>query len=237
MTKKLKFVKKTHTYTVGETVLVSVTKFISQFFKEFNEKEMAKFMAMLSRKRGIKGQGIRYWKKHWKEMSQHGTRVHQFLEHYITSGAEEVLNDLDLKKIQAGMKYVSVLKDELKGFKLVPEVKVFDEKLGLAGTIDVMAVRGKEVYLVDWKTNKKIEQTGYKGAMAKAPVSYLPDCNYTKYALQLNLYRHILERQGYKIRGMNLIHLLPDGNYKTYNIEFMNKEIKDILNEDTKKSA
>lgn len=229
MTKKLKFVKKTHTYTVGETVLVSVTKFISQFFKEFNEKEMAKFMAMISRKKGIKGQGIRYWKKHWKEMSQHGTRVHQFLETYIETGAEEVLDATDLMKIQAGMKYVQEVKERLKGYEFKPEVKIFDEKLGLAGTIDVMVVKGKDVYLIDWKTNKKIEQTGYKGAKAKAPVSHLPDCNYIKYSLQLNLYRHLLEQQGYKVRGMSLVHLLPDSNYKAYEIPVMEHEVKLIL--------
>jgi ATP-dependent exoDNAse (exonuclease V) beta subunit len=232
MKTKLKFVAKTHKYSIGENTLTSVTQFISQFFKEFNENEMAKIMSFVSKKKGIKGQGIRYWKKHWKQMSQHGTRVHQFLEEYITLGEKDTYTEPDTQKILAGISYLALTKEALgKEWEFKPEVKIFNESLGMAGTIDLMIVKNKEVYLVDWKTNKKIEMIGYKGAKAKAPVSHLPDCNYVKYSLQLNLYRHLLEQQGYTIKGMTLVHLLPDSTYVSYDIPVMKKEVEDILNE------
>jgi ATP-dependent exoDNAse (exonuclease V) beta subunit len=236
MKTELKFIKKTHTYTFGDKTLISVTKFISQFFKEFNEKEMAKLMAIISRKKGIKGQGIRYWKKHWKEMSQHGTRVHLALEDFINSGQTPKQEQDDLQKTIAGVSYIVQTRKELgRVYEYRPEVKIFDENLGIAGTIDLMIVKGKEIHLVDWKTNKKIEQQGYKGTRAKPPLNHLQDCNYIKYSLQLNMYRHLLELQGFDVKSMSLIHLLPDGTYKKYSISSMKKEVEDLLNEKNKK--
>jgi ATP-dependent exoDNAse (exonuclease V) beta subunit len=235
MKKEFKFIKKTHTYTIGDKTLISVTKFISQFFKEFNEKEMAKLMALISKRKGLKGQGIRYWKKHWKQMSQHGTRVHQALEDFINSGQTPKQEQEDLQKTMAGVSYiVQARKDLGRGYEYKTEVKIFDENLGMAGTIDLMIEKGKEIHLVDWKTNKKIEQQGYKGAKAKAPLDHLPDCNYIKYSLQLNMYRHLLEQKGFNVKSMTLVHLLPDGTYVPYLIPTMKEEVEALLNDKAK---
>jgi hypothetical protein len=48
----------------------------------------------------------------------------------------------------------------------------------------------------------------------KAPLHHLPDCNYSHYSLQLNIYRYILESEyGYHVSGMflGIVHPLSVG--------------------------
>lgn len=75
------------------------------------------------------------------------------------------------------------------------EERIFDEKLGLAGTYDAIVSKEEKMYLVDWKTCRKIDKTS-QVKMLK-PYHKLDDCNYSHYSLQLHLYKKML--QGYKI--------------------------------------
>ena len=47
---------------------------------------------------------------------------------------------------------------------------------------------------MDWKTSKRINSKAYKNKKGNHPVTAnIDDCNFNHYALQLSLYRYILE--------------------------------------------
>ena len=96
---------------------------------------------------------------------------------------------------------------------LVPEMQVFSEELGLAGTIDLV-VKGQNntCTLIDWKTNKQInKKSKYKKKGIHELTKDIEDCEYEKYSLQLNAYKLILEKEyGLKVEDMIIVHLLED---------------------------
>ena len=106
--KKLKFNKKNHTYSVGKKKLIPVTTLISKYKNEFDEEGMSEWIATVCNK-GLKqliklGFVIpteefkdrlektkpvnktmvkKIWHKKRDEASEHGTRCHNALEEYI----------------------------------------------------------------------------------------------------------------------------------------------------------
>lgn len=83
--------------------------------------------------------------------------------------------------------------------------KAFAYKEEFAGTIDrYMKLDGKDT-LLDIKTNSK-----------------LTNKNLVVYEAQLNLYRMMLEDNGYNVEQMYILHLMKDGEYKLYEIPIDN---------------
>jgi len=87
-----------------------------------------------------------------------------------------------------------------------------------------------EYVLIDWKTSKRIDMKSFKGKMGiKKETKKIEDCNYNHYALQLSLYRYILETYyGININRQIIAHLKEDG-VQTYSTPYMKNEIKNML--------
>lgn len=90
-------------------------------------------------------------------------------------------------------------------------------------------------WIFDWKRAKEIK-TSYKfknveDKYIKLENSFLENCDYDKYSLQLNIYRYILEKNyGIKIAGMVLVDIHPNyPNYKTFDVPFLDTEINLII--------
>ena len=99
-------------------------------------------------------------------------------------------------------------------FDYYPELVVFSESIRVAGTLDLLAVNRhdpSDIALVDWKTNRKIKRTPFKGKRGiRGPGKRLGDCHLVKYGLQLSLYRYLLELDyGVSVRRNLLAHLGP----------------------------
>jgi len=96
------------------------------------------------------------------------------------------------------------------------EMMIFHEALQLAGTID-FAARDKQgvLWLMDWKTNNEIRTVNPYGKTGLGVIAHLPECEMTKYALQLSTYETILKAEGYIGRGEKvnraIIHLTEAG--------------------------
>ena len=75
------------------------------------------------------------------------------------------------------------------------EWMVYDKDLKLAGSID-MVFKNKDgtLSIYDWKRTKGLSKTN-RWQSAKKPVEHLPDTNFWHYALQLNVYKRILEEK------------------------------------------
>ena len=73
------------------------------------------------------------------------------------------------------------------------ELCIFHVGLRLAGQIDALFLdQDWKLVIVDWKRIRDLKYESYHGSLLY-PLDHLPDTNYWTYALQLNMYRYILE--------------------------------------------
>ena len=108
---------------------------------------------------------------------------------------------------------------------LVPyrtEWLIYDDQVKISGSIDMVYENQEDGTLViyDWKRVKSIDKTnGFNKWATTECISHLPDSNFWHYALQLNTYKTILERNyGRQVSGMYLVRLHPDNPKKTYEL-------------------
>jgi hypothetical protein len=88
--------------------------------------------------------------------------------------------------------------------------------------------------IYDWKRCKEIVKENAYGSTATTEcIQHLPDTNFWHYALQLNVYKMILEHKyGKTVTKLCLVCLHPDNSYKTYErieVPFLEKEINELV--------
>jgi len=86
--------------------------------------------------------------------------------------------------------------------------------------------------IYDWKRSKGINKTNGWGDFSTTEcISHLPDSNFWHYALQLNTYRGILERNyGCRVSAMRLVCLHPvHREYQVYTVPDLSAEISDLF--------
>lgn len=87
----------------------------------------------------------------------------------------------------------------------------------IAGTIDLLARSRKDgsMLILDWKTNKSIDQENRWNKFGLEPIGHVPDLNYWHYACQLSLYQYLLVLGKYVPAGTRfkraIIHLTTSG--------------------------
>ena len=122
------------------------------------------------------------------------------------------------------------------------EWRIFDEKYGIAGTIDLLAKSGDKYVMYDWKRSLKvispsagrmysIQGNGFASGFGK--LSHLDNSSFNHYCLQQNLYRRILKtRYGIDVAQMFLVIFHRDyDRYYLIPVPKMDKEINVILDE------
>lgn len=196
----LTFNKQSHTYTLGDKKLTSVSQWIKQFTPPFDAEKISQAVA---KKQGVDQQEILdKWEKK-KNISLHlGNWVHESIEYYLTEDSEWTNPAVEaFKKHQTKNKYLS-------------EKVVHDDEV--AGTIDLIEVIGdKKVKIHDFKTNEDLHK-GY-GKMLE-PFQNMPNCPLSKYTLQLTKYKELLEKmKGVEVVELNIWHY-KDGEFNIINI-------------------
>jgi hypothetical protein len=115
------------------------------------------------------------------------------------------------------------------------EWMIYHEELKLSGSIDMVFENPDgTLQIYDWKRCKEIEyDSKYNKTALTTCIQHMPDTNFWHYALQLNVYKNILEQKyEKKITGLYLVCLHPDSAYKTYDrieVPFLDKEISDLF--------
>jgi ATP-dependent exoDNAse (exonuclease V) beta subunit len=169
------------------------------------------------------------WSQNGKEASEAGTRMHQDIENFYNG---QVVENKSLE-YQYFQDFVADYPD------LIPfrtEWMVWNEDLKISGSIDMVFENQQgELIIYDWKRVKEITpEAAYEDTYSKTRcISHLPDTNFWHYALQLNMYKYILEEKyAKKVVGLFLVRLHPENVYKTYErveIPCLVKEIKDLV--------
>ena len=222
---KIKFDEESHTYTYRDVKMDSVTEFLKQFAKEFDVDKHSKSVA---NKRGVSQQTILdEWDANKEFALSFGTKIHRYAEQ-IYKGFEP-----DKTEDERECAYRSIVdkyvKEHSKLRLVASELVLCSPIHRLAGTADLLLTDGKgKFFMYDWKTSKEInEYSKYKDRFL-APFEYIDDCNFNKYALQLNLYNYMLNNKGIYPTGLYVIHLTSDG-YKEYKVPFMEEEVSALL--------
>ena len=194
----ISFDETNHTYTVDGKILQSVTNIVENCFPKFDAELHAKNTAA---KMGVTPEEVMaMWERKGKESRELGTAMHQKIEKYY-QGEKPYEDD--------AFKLFKVFAEKVKLEPYRTEWAVYDTDYNIAGTIDFVDYQDGKYTIYDWKRSDKIIANGMPVKVSKYqekglyPLEHLENCAYYHYALQLSLYKFILEKN-YDIRVSDL---------------------------------
>lgn len=220
----------------------SGTQFIHKFFPEFDPD--GKIAAKKARDRGISIEQLRFeWKQKAADACAMGTRVHETCEDVLKDRKDLIGNYEFRNKPQSDHERYLMAS----GYKAACEVKskfeilgveqiVFDIDTLIAGTIDLLARDPSDgtVWILDWKTNEKIDfkNNFREGRKALDPIDHLDNCSGVHYGLQLSTYEYLMKKAGYFGRQQKfrrgIFHLTEQGP-KFYELPDYSTEVRDMV--------
>lgn len=278
------FTEEDHAYYInGKKLDTSCTSVIKKFFDPFDALKIANKLSyrMKNKKNsqyfGMTGNDI---VEMWKKETDLGTMLHANVEFLMNSYKADFPFDkyeFAQNEIMLEMQYFSNFVEDFVDSGIIEPYRtewlVYDEAIGVAGSIDIVFEEKKTIpselfvendegvwiknkqkklrkederrfWIFDWKRSKELKYKAYeKNNVCKIPGSFIDDCNFSSYSLQLNLYRTILEKNyDINIAGMALVVIHPNSdNYKVHLVPFLNSEMeyiyKDRLNQMKNKPA
>ena len=216
-----------HTYTIRGEIFKSVTTVVESCFEQFD----ADYWAV--RKAPSLGMSPDEVKAMWErkgEMARNlGTMMHEKIERYYMGLTNESDPTYELFK-RFTMQY------HLTPYRT--EWAIFDEDSHVAGTLDFLNYSDGVFTIYDWKRSNKImvggvpEKVNRWGKRAFRPISHVHDTTYWHYALQVSIYRYILEKNyGINVVAGRLAIFHPD-NHCPYVVEvpYMRDEVIKLFN-------
>lgn len=226
---RLLFDPESHTYYIEGRPLKSVTTLVEECFPQFDalywahrkapqegltpEELMAKWEAEACRARDL------------------GTTMHDKIERYYLG--EDSGDDTDAYRLFRCFAAVNRL------YPFRTEWRIYLEEYGIAGTLDFLERTPDGTYnIYDWKRSRKlinrfgmVEATSHFRKTGLHPISHLPDCSYYHYALQVSVYRYILEQKyGINVNKMRLGVFHPSySGYYIVDLPYLRNEVISIL--------
>jgi len=125
---------------------------------------------------------------------------------------------------------------------VMPEFLVYyscpENILHLAGQVDLLIKDGNNLYILDYKSNKKgIETKAYFNPRTKQtkkmfyPINNLDDCMLIHYNLQLSIYAWMLKKINpeFNIRVLKLLHIDREKNETEFDVPFLQDDVTRLL--------
>ena len=179
------------------------------------------------------------WDRKNKEACERGTKIHADIENSFYKNPKNI----SLKKFNIGGKF-ECKKDytdlDLE-YGVYPEYLVYresdDKVLRIAGQVDLIVKSGNNIWIIDHKSNSKIDlKSGFdsntrSSVKMKYPLNTLDDCNYNHYALQLSTYAWMLQKinPNFIIKDLIINHYDHDGNNTLYRCDYLKEEVERML--------
>lgn len=228
---RLHFDAESHTYTADgiEGRLRSVTELVEDCFEKFDAEYWSERKAPSL---GITPEELRrQWREKGERAAALGTELHARIEQYYL-GCDCGVDDPAYRLFKM---FASVV-------TLTPyrtEWRIYDEDCRVAGTLDFLAWNPDDstYEILDWKRSDKLIDGGRAvtesryGKRGLHPVAHIADCTYWHYALQVSIYRYILEtRYGINVcRGrLGIFHPTYTRPY-IVDVPYLRREAADVL--------
>lgn len=178
------------------------------------------------------------WEEKRETSCVRGSNIHREHELMHLDG-----NTPEIKKLNLGGKFKTNISNKIKvGEKGVyPELLLSriseDGKFRIAGQADLVIIDGNDVYILDYKTNKKIEKKSFydrnlkRSSMMKYPLNNIQDTNFWHYTLQLSTYAWMIEKldPNFNIKLLMLIHYDHEGGETHYECEYRKDDVLRML--------
>ena len=119
------------------------------------------------------------------------------------------------------------------------EWAIFDEESRVAGTLDFLDYQNGKFSIYDWKRSNKVvdrngtpEKANRWGDHAYAPIAHIVDTTFWHYALQVSIYRYILEKNyGIQVSDNHLAVFHPDYDRPhVVDTPYLKDEVISVLN-------
>ncbi len=211
---RILFDEVSHTYTLNGQVMKSVTTLVGECFEQFDADYWA---ARKAPALGMTPEEVKaMWEHKGEEARNLGTMMHHKIERYYLGLSNSSDDTYRLFEQFAEMYQLSPYRTEW---------TIYDEESKIAGTLDFLNFQQGVFTIFDWKRSNKImvcgtpETSNRWGKHAFSPISHVPDTAYWHYALQLSIYRFILEKNyNLHISGSKLGIFHPD-NHRPYVVD------------------
>jgi ATP-dependent exoDNAse (exonuclease V) beta subunit len=243
---KIKFEDSTHSYYLDGRKLTSVTTLIHKYTSHFDEEYWANIK---SEEYGIdKSQVIYAWDFLNDISTYKGSPLHNYIENYYYNK----LYEYPSKSIIEHFGYdpiidqFNIIKNQFHNFyndsfgKLIaikPEFIVYDEEYMVSGMVDMLFYNKKKnkLQIWDWKTNKALRSEN-RYQKISGIFSDMDDCELNTYALQLNTYKYIIQKNtGVEIDDLYIVWFFEkNDNYKIIPLPDLQDKVK-LMFEDFKK--
>lgn len=259
--KHIHFFEKEHKYMIDfepNVKYTSVTTWVHEQFEKFDANKIIQNMISgKSWKEGHKYWGLTpeqikaKWNNNKENVSGAGTNLHfqiecfhnnKYIDYEYTN--KDLLdyyllnNNTDLNNTSLEWQYfINFIKDNLHLKPYRTEWNVFNEDIKISGSIDMVYENPDgTLSIYDWKRCKNITRINtFNKFGISLPVCHLPDSNFWHYALQLNIYKYIIEtKYDKKIKELYLVRLHPDAdekNYELIQLPFLHNEINELIRE------
>jgi len=253
MDSRIQFHEIGHKYTIlhDKSKYTSVTTWVHENFPKFDADAIIK--TMMEGKKWTPGH--KYWgltplqiKTSWAEnstsVSEAGTNLHYEIECFMNNGLigfpylhanllEHYPSD-PTTAIEWGY-FIEFIRDfpHLKPYRT--EWTIYDEEIKIAGSVDMIYENADgTLSIYDWKRSKEIKAMNWFNKFALTEcIKHICDTNYWHYALQLNIYKTILEKNyGKTVKELFLVKLHPNNDTKSYeliSLPILKKEIHDLM--------
>ena len=242
-----------------ETEFTSVTTWVHKHFEHFDAKKIIAAMMRNQKKWNDPIANAKYygksaeeieemWAAAGREAAAKGTEMHYKIEcFYNTPEATPDAAAAATTEFTYFLKFNDEYKSTLKPYRT--EWTVFHEEARIAGSIDMVyeviepnadadadtpTDTPTPLAIYDWKRCREITKTNRANKFATHPaIEHLPDTNYWHYALQLNIYKYILQsKYGKRITDLYLIILHPEAqNYQRIKLPDLQTEVSALFEE------
>lgn len=215
-----------HNYTCNNLVgFTSVTGWVKTHFKHFDanatvDKIMSSRNWTKSKYFGkTKDEILSGWSTNANLASSLGTEMHKSIESYynLTPNQRSEILSQPLSETIASLNlpnhFINFVKNNEHLTPFRSEWMIFDESIRIAGSVDMLFEQPDgSLIIYDWKRCKGIVKTSpFNSYSTTDCIEHFPDTNFWHYALQLNMYKYIIEAKYEKtVSKMVLLALHPD---------------------------
>jgi len=170
---------------------------------------------------------------------ERGTKIHAQLENSFYNAG----SNITLKKFGIGGKFECKknYSDLDLDYGIYPEYLIYydNPKIGIhiAGQIDLIVKNGNDIFIIDHKTNAKIDLKGFYNSSTRSsdkmlyPLGHLDECNYNHYQLQLSTYAWMLQKLNpeFVIKDLILNHYDHSGKNTLYHCSYLKDDVEKML--------